>query len=152
VPRPTRTRSGEHGAFTSGTTGEPKAALHTLNTLGYIGGRFASALGLGPDRPFIPTLSPTSRACWAASSCRCKPTRTRRCAHLTFTRPRYLAAGVINPELRPVSAPRAAQLLEEGVVVDLDPLIQDAAFVVVAEDVGQLEHDVSPIGWERSDR
>jgi hypothetical protein len=51
-----------------------------------------------------------------------------------------------------VSAPRAAQLLEESVVVDLDSLIEDAAFIVVAEDVGQLEHDVLPIGWQRSDR
>jgi hypothetical protein len=85
--------------------------------------------------------------CWRGAV-RCMPRRRGP----TFTRPRYLAAGVINPELSPVSALRAAQLLEEGVVVDLDPLIEDAAFIVVAEDVGQLEHDVLPIGWQRSDR
>lgn len=41
--------------FTSGTTGEPKAALHTFNTLGFIGGRYAAGMGLGPaDRLFTP--------------------------------------------------------------------------------------------------
>ena len=55
-------------------------------------------------------------------------------------------------QLRHVSAPHSAQLLEEGVVVDLDPLVEDAAFIVVAEDVGQLEHDVLPIRGQRTDR
>ena len=53
--------------------------------------------------------------------------------------------------LRPVSAPRAARCWRRVVVVDPDPLIEDAAFIVVAEDVGQLENDVLPIGWQRSD-
>jgi cyclohexanecarboxylate-CoA ligase len=41
--------------FTSGTTGEPKAALHTLNTLAFTSGTWARALGIGPeDRVFTP--------------------------------------------------------------------------------------------------
>jgi hypothetical protein len=81
--------------------------------------------------------------------------RTKRCAMtapLSRSRSLPVRSPLITPELRPASAPRAAQLLEEGVVVDLDPLVEDAALIVVAEDVGQLEHDVLPIGWQRPDR
>jgi cyclohexanecarboxylate-CoA ligase len=41
--------------FTSGTTGEPKAALHTLNTMAFTARAWAPALGIGrEDRVFTP--------------------------------------------------------------------------------------------------
>jgi hypothetical protein len=50
------------------------------------------------------------------------------------------------------SAAGGAELLEEGVVVDLDVLVDDSAFIVIAEDVDQFEHNVLAVGRQRTDR
>jgi hypothetical protein len=44
------------------------------------------------------------------------------------------------------SAARGAELLEDGVVVDRDVLIDDAAYIVVPVDVDQLEQHVLSVG------
>ena len=39
-----------------------------------------------------------------------------------------------------------AQLAQPASVVSLDPLLREAALVVVSEDVDELEHDLLPFG------
>src|SRR3954453_7468950 len=50
------------------------------------------------------------------------------------------------------SASFGAELATDAATVGLDPLLGEAALVVVAEDVGQLEGHPLPVRWQRPDR